>query len=1590
MHRIKPSLTFIGLCLAIITLLWVGPSDKELKVYPKNQVNKAYKDHEEKKYDQPGKAASFEFEKVRDPASGNVPAGSRMKAFQQTQKKLSKHKTASRAVSGVSWVERGPNNVGGRTRALVFDPNDPSRKRVWAGGVGGGLWFNEDITIPTSEWQNQDDFLANIAITSIAFDPSNHSNIYAATGEGWFNFDAIRGAGIWKSEDSGTTFTQLVSTNNSNFFYVQKVVVAANGDVFAATRNASIQRSTDGGATWSRVLNEGNTARAADIEIASNGDIYASLGIFSSPHIFRSTNNGDSWTEVTPNTTTSGRIELAIAPSASSSTASTVIYAVKHNASAADDNDVSWIRKSTNGGDVWSDLTIPLDFASESHFTRGQAWYNNIITVHPTNPDIVLMGGIDLFKTTDGGSNWTAISQWFGGNSNPFVHADQHNIVFRPDFENEAIFSNDGGVYYSPDAGSASSPNFSASNYHYNVTQFYSLAMENTAGENYFLAGAQDNGTHQFNFVGMNPTLEVTGGDGGFTFIDQDNPQIQITAFTNNNYFISLDGGDSFSDLAGSSNNGLFINPADYDSESNILYAAGDANNLERFTGIGATVSHSTINLSLSNQQISAVTVTDASSNSIYIGTSSGSVFRIDNADGTPSTVDISGIVNDQFGYVSSIALGANNSELLVTLSNFGVTSIFYSNDGGTTWTSKDESDHGLPDFPVRWALFNPNNTLEVLIATEQGVWSTDNIQASNPDWEPTNTGLANVRCDMLQYREADNLVALATHGRGLFTSDVFANPTAQFTAEKREWYVGVPLKFQDGSLKATSWAWDFDNDGLVDNTDQNPSHIFTSTGLKTINLTINGNSENSLTRTDYVNIIERPAIPYSTDFESDGSGFCSYLINSSTAEVWEWGAGTANKTNFNPSNSAETIGGNNNWMTSLDSHHGANTRYALETPPFSFLGGTDQYILSFDYRAGTGNGAGMNVEVSIDSGVTWELLGGLQGSDDNALQDWYNTSGIIGLVGANGWTGLSFFILNPQYDVSQFIGESDVRFRFVFGSRGAILDGFQVDNFEISGNSTSLPLIWDGSESADWSTATNWVGGVIPISTDDVIVPDASSSTFSPNIDEDITINQMTINHNGSIDISSGTLQLTDNLINNGSMQINSGASLLLSGNRSGDGTETISRDLNGNGSLSIVGLGLSDAVAEDFGADFIFRYDNVNQAFVTPEIDVDVTPGAGFFIGSNASSYTVSASGSLNSGNISIALTQGSDNFNLVANPYVASIDATEFFTANDGFLTGSAWLWNDGAANFGDARQGDYITVNSLGTAGGPVSPSNNPGGMGIKSSTDFDGSFNSFQGFFVEASAVGNLVFTPDMQIIGNNGNPSFFKPLETTSTLRLSLSGQNFSDNLLVVLNENATLEADFSMDGRKFSGNESISFYATQLNDHYAISALPLVGEEVINLPLGFDLAQAGNYALAVEELDNFSEDVSVRVHDALTGQSHNLKEISTIPFQTIAIENSRRFSLVLAPARLDVVTNTANELSEFPIRVYGTTTNLTIHQDGVNQAELAIYSIDGRSIFQDIVQFQDGQLNLTGLSLSSNNLYIAKMDGQSVKFIVR
>lgn len=1011
-----------------------------------------------------------EIELTKDPKTGVVPKERLLAALAYT-KSLQQQQTSNRvmgAIAGVNWVERGPRNCGGRTRAIMIDPNDVTKKTVWAGSVGGGLWKTTDITATNPNWIPQDDLFANLAVTTICNNPANTQVMYFGTGEGYSNADAIRGLGIWKTTNGGTTWAQLVSTNNANFYSVNRMVVHSSGDVYAAT-NTGLYRSQNAGVTWTKVLGSGVgaiTNNISDVETGADNSVWASTR--TNGEIYKSP-SGDAATWVKLNTGANGfpsgtasRIDFALAPSNAQ-----VCYAY-----VAEGGGVNFY-KTTDGGASWTLLPKPVDADGGigNDITRTQYWYDMSIAVDPNNPNHFYVGGVDLFKSSNGGTSWQQVTHWYGGFGFQYAHADQHIVLFEPGNSAVVYFGNDGGVFRSSNA-TAAIPTVVFKGNNYNVTQFYACAIHPTAYTNYFLAGAQDNGSHQYTSTGINNTTQVTGGDGCFTHIDQNEPQYQFTSYVYNSFYRSINGGATFTNI--STAGGSFVNTSDYDDVANIMYAYSASGTYVRWTNATTGSTFQTVALSGGTTgTITAITVSPNTANRVFMGVS-GKIFRVDNAN-TVATgsagIQINAGAGMPTGSISCIAVETgNDNHLIVTYSNYGVNSVWETINGGTNWTSIEGN---LPDMPIRWALISPNSNTQAMLATEVGVWTTDLMNGGATVWAPSNNGLANVSTQMLQLRASDKMVIAATHGRGLYSTDVFADPYPDFTADKKITYLNKPIQFTDGSFKSVNWDWDFGDASTA--TTKNPVKSYTSPGIYTVSLKINSSAGLTATKTSFIQVLPNKGTPYTPlaggNFETVPNDFGADNVSGTP-----WQRGNSAVAGKNGTNSGSFA-----WVSGLAAaNYADNTDASLMTPNYNFSA-AGAYTLKFYRKNNFEIGYdGLRVEYTLDKGDNWNPLG-------IVTANWYDF--------ANGASATSFPLNEPyfnatknvytlcQYDVSALAGNVNVAFRLHFKSDTSVPSiGVSVDDFEIIAPTNSpLPVeflsitgkAFDTHNLLSWKTAS-------------------------------------------------------------------------------------------------------------------------------------------------------------------------------------------------------------------------------------------------------------------------------------------------------------------------------------------------------------------------------------------------------------------------------------------------------------------------------------------------------------------------------------
>jgi len=909
---------------------------------------------------------------LHDPNTGTIPTERILDALEIAEEKRTSWAYANR-MTEVNWSERGPNTIGGRTRALLIDPNDSTKKKLWAAGVSGGLWYTNDITISAPTWSEVDGTWGNLAVCSISSDPNDANIMYVGTGERMGIFStASRGLGMWKSTDGGGSWTHLTSTENFN--YVTDIIVrneSGSSVVYAGvgghyyegqwhgSANTGLWRSTDGGSTWTQVMDmtANNTPyEIMDLDLGSDNRIWAGsrTNVYGDGggDIFYS-DDGSTWTKASLGVIgTMNRVILSVAPSDPNT-----VYAM-----IADSNSrkVGWITKTTDGGANWTIYTagttdpFPIDAnGNVLGDANGQAGYDLSFGVDPNDPNTVFAGELDIFKTTDSGASWTQVTN-SGGSQFANMHVDQHNIKFID--SNAIIFSNDGGVYYTADAGAT----VNERNTGYNVSQFYSVALHPDAGSEYVLGGTQDNGTWTISGTGIQSGNQRVGGDGAFTHIDQVDPNYQFTATTYNTIYRSTNGGTNWSlyanheDSAGG-DTGFFINPSTIDGPNKAFYSAVDASTILRLNSYTTLSDKTLMNVNLGSTA-SAFKVSPHTNGVLFVGTAGGRVFKITDAHtSTYSATEIGG--SGMSGYVSSIDIGEDDNQILVAISNYGVSSVWETIGGGGAngWI---DIEGDLPDMPIRWGLYNKNNFNQVIVATELGTWVSDDVSATNPTWNPSNDGLANVRTDMLVRRAADGAMAAGTHGRGMFYSTGFTSTAplnAAFTPDKTSGVFPLTVQFNDRSTGSpTSWSWDF-GDGST-SSDQSPSHIYTASGQYDVALTISdGTNSDTTTKNNIIWATAQQDTLWEEGFETNPYGWADgrrdvhefLTVNANgDAEEWSWWYYTAG---FGAADGSH-------WMAGLGmGSSGSDADDWLISPDLWLRPGTDN-ILSFYTRMHDGS----------------------------------------------------------------------------------------------------------------------------------------------------------------------------------------------------------------------------------------------------------------------------------------------------------------------------------------------------------------------------------------------------------------------------------------------------------------------------------------------------------------------------------------------------------------------------------------------------------------------------------------------------------
>lgn len=768
------------------------------------------------------------------------------------------------AAANGNWTNIGPTKANyainggtlnvtdaGRVNSIVTDPDNPNV--IYVAFSGGGVWKSTD---GGSTWAAKTETLGTLSTGSLEMDPTDANTLYLGLGD---SFDGT-GLGLVKSTDGGDNWSDVVYLGNSTM--IPDVEVArTDHDIVLVGTNAGLYRSTNGGTSFSKVTIA--TGVAADpyvwsiawgggsnfvlsLEADHNNGSYQTNG-----QIWRSTDNGVTWTRAAGITDTGGITRLTVA-AAPSNRDVMYVEAANNTSYTGSATDLANFFKSTDNGVTWTGIAktgstyktyTNAAGTSVNKLLNGQGWYNQVVLVDPANPDIVYFGGALLAaRSADGGGTYAKASDWLAQGGLPYVHADFHAGHIAA---NGAVyFGTDGGIFRSSNGGTTFTDTLNIGIASHLIYQVGS----STNNRNAVVAGLQDNGT-RVRDGNTSVFNQIIGGDGFGCNINRSNATQMLGSLYYARIYKSTNSGGSFS--AACSGIAECNNSSSAPFTTRIAEWKGDAtgntvltfsntkvykstNYATSWAAIGATglpaSGFSIRNVGVAKSDANVVGVV-ANSGRAYITTNGGTSWTLV---GNTSTLPGNGLslssitfdpVNPSIIYIASVAPDAASNHLWRSI------------NGGATWAAIDSNASGFPHgIPVNNLVVDPLSNNALYAATHMGVYTSNDSGAT---WTRYGAGMPLVNVTDLYVADDASLIRAATFGRSAWEFVPTGNtpPVADFTFTATALSVQFSDTSTDSDGTVVSWAWNF-GDGAT-STSRNPNHTFASASTYNVTLTV-------------------------------------------------------------------------------------------------------------------------------------------------------------------------------------------------------------------------------------------------------------------------------------------------------------------------------------------------------------------------------------------------------------------------------------------------------------------------------------------------------------------------------------------------------------------------------------------------------------------------------------------------------------------------------------------------------------------------------------------------------------------------------
>ena len=889
------------------------------------------------------------------------PDGSRFetdKSFKAYSNYIKDHPDAK--LSNADWVNLGPIHVPskgyeglGRINAIAFHPTNPDI--LYIGAPAGGCWKYD---ASTGEWSSTTDNLPTLGVSSIIVDWNNPDQIYIGTGDR--DAGDAPGMGVFRSLDGGQTWDQW-NTGMGNPTVGRLLQHPSNPDIIYAATSGGIYKTTNAGANWS-LLKSGNFKDIVFRPLNPN-ILYAG----GNGNFYLSANEGITWQQITNGFVSGNRSVIAVTPHDPM-----YVYCLVSNGDS-----FKGLYRSTDGGTSFTEQSTTPNILSWdcNGGDGGQAWYDLDVACDPTNKNVIFAGGVNCFKSTDGGVTWNISSHWWGDCSVPAVHADLHILEYNP-LNNRLYAGDDGGIYYTANGGT-SWPEITDG---LPISQVYRIG-QCKIDINKVINGYQDNGTSTY--YGTDYWQTTAGGDGMECAFDHTVASYSYATIYYGAIYRNLNNNGSYqvggNGVHGINEDGGWITPfCLHEGNSNVMFAGykniwrADAIKTNTFTWKKLTQN--------GGDNISVVEHSPANYNLFYYSRNTEMYRSDDVMDDQPEWVTLTGFLPGS-GSVYDIEANPFDENLVYITRG---SKVYKSENKGLTWTNITGS---LPNINMNCLAYYENSIEGLYVASDAGVYYRD---ASMDDWIMYSNGLpvdASVN-EIEIYHNPDNpaedVIRAGTYGRGLWSSPVWHGvPAADFEADQVNVPVGCAINFKDLSFGVpTSWNWTFEGGTPATSTLKDPGNIeYLTGGTFNVSLTIS-NSEGTDTKTLNGYITVSGTMLPSVYFVASDSIICSgetvhftdMSANCPTAWHWQFAPSTisfVNWTNQNSQNPDVLFNSAGSYSVSLTVTNNAGDS-TLTKENYINTGGVALPFMD-DFESGTLNSKSWIIE-NPDFNKTWEI----------------------------------------------------------------------------------------------------------------------------------------------------------------------------------------------------------------------------------------------------------------------------------------------------------------------------------------------------------------------------------------------------------------------------------------------------------------------------------------------------------------------------------------------------------------------------------------------------------------------------------------